>query len=217
MVSLACHWCRAHKTKCGGERPACGTCRQRNKQCEYDDDPDTTPHANLRRQYRRLAEQHHDLTQLFEMLCTRPEQDANAILQQLRKSGNVRPTLNLVKEGDLLIDGRNSNAVPNGLNFCDRPVSPTQLMLGVGHPHAYPFLPSVETIRHELGPKRKSILEVDPAQDGSVTAEEIRNASYVCSLLAREASSRPLDVTLTGDAGRWTGRTKYATLRTFDE
>ena len=206
MVPLACHWCRAHKTKCDGERPACGPCRQRNKQCEHDDDPNTTPHANLRRQYRRLAEQQHDLAELFEMLRTRPEQDANAILQQLRKSGNVRSTLNIIKEGDLLVDGRSSNFVPDGLTFRDRPVSSTQLMLG--HPHAYPFLPPM---RHELGPKRKSILEVDPAQDGSVTAEGICNARYVRGSLARDAPSRPLDATLTEEAGRWAGRTKCAT------
>lgn len=84
-------------------------------------------------------------------------------------------------------------------------------MLGVGHPHAYPFLPPVENMRHELDPKRKSILEVDPARDGSVTAEYIRNARYVRGSLARDAPSRPLDATLTGDAGGWTGRTKCAT------
>lgn len=115
LVPLACHWCRAHKTKCDGERPVCGTCRQRNKQCEYDDNPDTMSHASLCQQYRRLAEQQHDLTELFEMLRTRPEQEAIVILQQLRQSGNVRSALNFIKEADLLVYNRSSNGVPNGL------------------------------------------------------------------------------------------------------
>lgn len=182
LVQLACHWCRVHKTKCDGQRPACGTCRQRSKECEYDDDPETTPYGNLRRQYRQLVEQQRDFVELFQMLCLRSEQDALVILQQMRKSGDVRSTLHFVKEGYLLAYSRSSNAVSNGIvspgdfNFRNEPVSSTELMLGAHHVHAYPILPPVETVQHEFGPKRTSILKVEPMQDDSTTAEGIRNA-----------------------------------------
>lgn len=185
LVQLACQWCRSHKTKCDGGRPACRTCRQRSKQCEYNDDPDTTPHANLRRQHRQLVEQQNDFAELFQMLCSRPEQEAHVILQQMRKSGNVRATLHFVKEGDLLAHGRrSSDAVPSGtappeyFNFPGEPVSSAELMLGAHHAHAYPILPSVETVQNELGPKRQSILSVDLTRDDSITAEAIHNARY---------------------------------------
>lgn len=179
MVDIACHWCRAHKTKCDGDRPACGTCRHRSNQCEYNDDPDKTPHANLRRQYRQLVEQQHDFNELFEMLRTRPEQESNMILQQLRKSANVRSTLHFIKQAELLVDGRSSNAAPGSFNIRGEPVSSTKLMRGTSHIHAYPMLPPVETMQDELGPKQKSILDEDPTQDESLTDEDIQNARYV--------------------------------------
>ncbi|KAK7928793.1 hypothetical protein PG985_005791 [Apiospora marii] len=106
IVPLACARCRSHKTKCDGHRPSCGSCRGRTIECVYDDDPNTTPITNLRRQYHHLAEQHQRFHELFEMLRSRPEDEALVILHRLRSSGNVQSTLHHVKESYLLADTR---------------------------------------------------------------------------------------------------------------
>lgn len=37
-VSIACATCRAHKIRCDGVRPRCGTCLRRRESCVYEDD-----------------------------------------------------------------------------------------------------------------------------------------------------------------------------------
>ncbi|KAK7937323.1 uncharacterized protein PG986_014191 [Apiospora aurea] len=141
LVSLACARCRSHKTKCDGQRPSCGSCRARSVDCTYDDDPNTTPTANLRRQYHHLAEQHQSFHELFGLLRSRPEDEALIILQRLRSSGNVQSTLHHVKEGYLLADSRMVGTEANDVPFPPCPKNREEVMLGVYHSNAYPFLP----------------------------------------------------------------------------
>jgi hypothetical protein len=104
LIPLACARCRSHKTKCNGHRPSCGPCQARNVDCKYDDNPNTTPTANLRRQYHHLDEQYQPLHKLFEMLRSRPEDEALIILQHFRASGDVQSTLRHVEAGYLLAE-----------------------------------------------------------------------------------------------------------------
>ncbi|KAK8013752.1 Nitrogen assimilation transcription factor [Apiospora marii] len=106
LVPHACARCRSHKTKCDGQRPSCGSCRARNAECIYDDDPNTTPAANLRRQYHTLAEKHQSFQELFDILRNWPEDEALVIFHRLRCSNSVQSTLHRVKEAQLLANTR---------------------------------------------------------------------------------------------------------------
>ncbi|KAK6822417.1 hypothetical protein PG989_001317 [Apiospora arundinis] len=180
LVSLACARCRSHKTKCDGHRPSCGSCRARTVDCVYDDDPNTTPTANLRRQYHHLAEQHQSFHELFEMLRSRPEDEALVILQRLRSSGNVQSTLHHVKEGYLLADtrmvGGQGPEANDDVPFPPCPKNREEVMLGVDHSNAYPFLPPLEEIQSALGYKMRNITDANPDEDDWATAAEVENA-----------------------------------------
>ncbi|KAK7960450.1 hypothetical protein PG988_011664 [Apiospora saccharicola] len=179
LVSLACARCRSHKTKCDGHRPSCGSCRARTVECAYDDDPNTTPTANLRRQYHHLAEQHQSFHELFEMLRSRPEDEALVILQRLRSSGNVQHTLHHIKEGYLLADTRMVGTEADDVPFPPCPKNREEVMLGVDHSNAYPFLPPLEEIQSALGCKVRNIPHANPDEDDWTTAEEVENAQHL--------------------------------------
>ncbi|KAK8117899.1 uncharacterized protein PG998_006180 [Apiospora kogelbergensis] len=183
LVPLACARCRSHKTKCDGLRPSCGSCRARTAECTYDDDPNTTPTANLRRQYHHLAEQHQSFHELFEMLRSRPEDEAWVILQRLRSSGNVQSTLHHVKAGYLLADtrmvGGQGPEANDDVPFPPCPKNREEVMLGVDHSNAYPFLPPVEEIQSALGYKMRNITDANPDEDDWATADEVEDAKHL--------------------------------------
>lgn len=173
-VPHACARFCSHKTKCDGQRPSCGSCRDCNIDCMYDDDPNTTPTANLRRQYHRLAEQYQSFHELFEMLRSQPEDEALVILQRLRASDNVQSTLHHVKAGYLLADSRMAGTEANDdVPFPPYLKSREEVMLGVDHSNPYPFLPPLEEIRSALGNKMRNIPYANPGEDDWVTAEEV--------------------------------------------
>lgn len=101
-TSLACQRCRSKKIKCDGARPTCNSCLSKKAECQFNDDPETTPHASLVREYRRLEEDYKELLELYGMMRERPESDASIIFQRLRAGDDVRSVLSLVKEGDLV-------------------------------------------------------------------------------------------------------------------
>lgn len=89
-----------------GERPDLGACRQHRTKREYDDcDPDTMPHANLRREYQHLVGKVAGYFQLLELLRTRPKEEATLILEQLRGNRSAHAVLGLIKEGHPPLDG----------------------------------------------------------------------------------------------------------------
>ncbi|KAK8013683.1 hypothetical protein PG991_009276 [Apiospora marii] len=214
LVSIACTRCRSHKTKCDGSRPSCGTCRARNVGC--------------RRQYRCLADQHQSFHELFEMLRSRPEEEALVILRHVRSSGTVQSTLQYIKEGHLVtathMVGSDADEIP--LPPC--PKNKVEFMLGIDHPNAYPFLPPLEELKSSLGFKMRMIPEADPKTADWVTEEEVENARHLDR--ARELDD---DRLLHVKAADWTTVTStdiivqnlislylswdHATMRLFDE
>ncbi|KAK8076044.1 glycosyl hydrolase family 7 [Apiospora phragmitis] len=137
-----------------------GSCRARTIERAYDDDPNTTRTSNLRRQYHHLAEQHQSFHELFELLRSRPEDEALVILQRLRASGNVHH------------DDNDDDDVP----FPPCPKNREEVMLGLDHSNAYPFLPPLEEIQSALGHKMRNISHANPDEVDWATAEEIENA-----------------------------------------
>ncbi|KAK8013755.1 hypothetical protein PG991_009348 [Apiospora marii] len=228
LALIACARCRSHKTRCDGNRPSCGMCRARNVECTYDDDPNTTTAANLRRQYHCLAEQHQSFHELFEMLRSRPEEEALAILRHFRSSGTVQSTLQYIKEGYLVTATHMAGSDADEIPLPPCPKNREEFMLGIDHPNAYPFLPPLEELKSSLGFQMRMIPEADPKTANWVTEEEIENARHLDR--ARELDDERL---LHVKAADWTTVTSndiivqnlislylswdHATMRLFDE
>jgi hypothetical protein len=174
-VTLACQRCRSHKAKCDGGRPACGTCSGKNLECEYDDDPNTTPHANLKREYYRLEREKKELLELYGMMKDRPEAEAIIILQRMRAGTDIQALLSSVKEADLVTQLQLSN-VPT---FPSRRSLPMETQMNLDHPHAYPSLLPLDDPKAGLGLKEKNILHTNPDDDNIVTREDVVNARSV--------------------------------------
>ncbi|KAI0127424.1 hypothetical protein BJ170DRAFT_694222 [Xylariales sp. AK1849] len=223
-VSLACQRCRSRKVKCDAERPTCSGCHSKGLECQYDDDPETTPHANLKREYRRMEQQQQDLLELFKMLKDRPESDANVILERLRSGTEIHSLISFIKEGDLVGELQKSSVA----SVLPQEHHSTEVMLNINHPQAYPPLPPLNKSSAQLGLKEKNILNLDPEEEDSVAAEEVLNAKSL------ERPHRYYDDRLREvDASRWTKVTNqnvvvanllslylswdHATLRTLDE
>ncbi|KAI0755017.1 hypothetical protein C8Q80DRAFT_1216783 [Daedaleopsis nitida] len=57
---IACHFCRARKLRCDGQKPSCANCRKRNNPCTYEQEPKRrgpgkTPRGSTRRRGRSTA------------------------------------------------------------------------------------------------------------------------------------------------------------------
>ncbi|EEU40043.1 uncharacterized protein NECHADRAFT_11983, partial [Fusarium vanettenii 77-13-4] len=102
-VKAACNACRKYKSKCSGERPSCSRCLEKGLLCHYM----TRPGESRMQAFNR---NHHDLQgratvheEIFNLLKTLPERDAQEILTRIRSGIDVQTVLNQVKAGDLLL------------------------------------------------------------------------------------------------------------------
>jgi hypothetical protein len=119
-----------------------------------------------------------ELVELYGMLISRPEAEAYIILQRLRSSSDVRSTITFIKEGDLLIQHQPASA-SSAANVPLHLISTTESFLNMHHPKAYPQLPLPKEETASMGPRRTSIVEMDPEDYDLPLSEQIRNAKYV--------------------------------------
>ncbi|KAL1297735.1 hypothetical protein AAFC00_006274 [Neodothiora populina] len=105
QVTVACNECRKRKVKCDGLRPSCTPCHSRNLVCFYEADPDATPIVALKRKYDQLHQQLQDSEEVLDMLRSRPEHEAAAILQRIR-SRDLASALATIRDGDILMPQR---------------------------------------------------------------------------------------------------------------
>ncbi|KAI5455621.1 hypothetical protein BGZ63DRAFT_138259 [Mariannaea sp. PMI_226] len=145
-VAEACEPCRAHKIKCDANRPKCTPCVLKARDCAYASDPGLSRYAGLKRRHSQLEQRHADLVELFDMLKSRPEQDARIILNRIRTSGDLSATLSFIKEGELL--SQTHTMTPDLYSsFLPRADSPFEAFLQVRHGNAYnPLLRPGQTI-----------------------------------------------------------------------
>lgn len=71
--------------------------------CKYSSEPDETHSQALKRKYSELSQNKSAKDELYDILCTRSNHDANDILQKIRADVNPDSVLRYVKEGDLLL------------------------------------------------------------------------------------------------------------------
>lgn len=93
----ACH------RQCSGERPACRLCSRRRIQCHYAARQGETPLAALKRNNTELQARTSVRDELFDLLQTLPDVDAQDLLQRIRAGNNMASFLRQFKAGDLLL------------------------------------------------------------------------------------------------------------------
>jgi len=116
--------------------------------CFYEADPDTTPIVALKRKFEQLQRQTFDSEAILQMLTTRPEVEAAAILRRIRSS-SVASALSMIRDGDLLI----TRPQPPSVHLSDLPA------------------PNVLTTNH--GTRRNRILSTDLVYMDRVLAEPL--------------------------------------------
>lgn len=90
-------------SQCNGERPRCSVCRDRQTECEFDTNVTETHTQALKRKFVELQNQKTTFEQLFEVLQTRPEQDAVQIFKRIRGGADIHTVLRYVNYGDPLV------------------------------------------------------------------------------------------------------------------
>ncbi|KAK0673333.1 putative nitrogen assimilation transcription factor [Cercophora samala] len=103
-TTAACRACRKRKSKCDGARPTCSVCRDRKTKCEFDTIAATETHTQaLKRKYTELQQQKTTFEQIYEVLRSRPEKEAEEIFQRIRRGADANSILRHVNYGDVLV------------------------------------------------------------------------------------------------------------------
>ncbi|ETS78157.1 hypothetical protein PFICI_10219 [Pestalotiopsis fici W106-1] len=112
----ACNECRQKKTKCDGVRPTCSRCRRSRATCVYASDS-IVAQNHLKRKHKELQELTDLHKELVNILRTRKQHDATAVLQRLRAGESVESLVRFIKHGDLLLEVRLPTATQMRYNF----------------------------------------------------------------------------------------------------
>ncbi|KAK3330184.1 hypothetical protein B0H66DRAFT_48791 [Apodospora peruviana] len=102
-TTAACGPCRKRKSKCDGHRPKCTTCRERNTDCSFDTNVTETHAQALKRKFNELQSQTSVYERLYDVLRGRSEQEANEVLQRIRRGADLESVLRQVNYGDVLL------------------------------------------------------------------------------------------------------------------
>ncbi|KAL8783320.1 MAG: hypothetical protein Q9195_009428, partial [Heterodermia aff. obscurata] len=88
---------------CEGQRPSCAKCVQAGESCVYEVAEDETRYTALKKTNKSLMEDNSEMQQLLDCLRTRSEAEALDILHRLRSGADPSTVLELVRDGDLLL------------------------------------------------------------------------------------------------------------------
>ncbi|KAL7972873.1 hypothetical protein HDV63DRAFT_392551 [Trichoderma sp. SZMC 28014] len=103
MVASACMACRKHKAKCSGDRPSCGRCVLRRIECKWTTMPGETNAQALKRGYLNMRNNKSPHQELFELVRTLSDDEAEHVFQRIRSGVDVTTILNHVKVGNVLL------------------------------------------------------------------------------------------------------------------
>ncbi|KAJ8129557.1 hypothetical protein O1611_g4074 [Lasiodiplodia mahajangana] len=104
LIPAACSTCRRLKVKCSGDRPSCRRCATRRIQCHYVTQPGETSGQALKRKYDELGDRAAAHEEMFDLLRTLPEQDAQNVLQRIRSGTDIVSIIDHVRAGNLLLE-----------------------------------------------------------------------------------------------------------------
>lgn len=89
--------------QCDGERPKCAICRDRGTVCEFDTNAAETHTQALKRKYSELQSQKTAFEQIYDVLQTRTDKEAEEVFQRIRRGADVGSILRHVNYGDVLV------------------------------------------------------------------------------------------------------------------
>ncbi|KAH7129799.1 hypothetical protein B0J13DRAFT_678869 [Dactylonectria estremocensis] len=101
-TNLACQSCRRRKVKCNGGTPQCAQCAKWNIDCDYVGDGHDHPRA-VKKKLLEVEDNLKAHQELFEILCTKSEDESMAILHRMRSGQDVQSILRHLQDGDLLL------------------------------------------------------------------------------------------------------------------
>lgn len=93
-------------SQCTAERPRCNECTRRNSDCEYDAGGDETPGKALKRRFVDLEDKVNIYEQVYAILRSRPQHEANSVFKRIRTGDDPQSILRHVEHGDLLLQLR---------------------------------------------------------------------------------------------------------------
>ncbi|KJZ68072.1 hypothetical protein HIM_12535 [Hirsutella minnesotensis 3608] len=105
MTLVACEGCRRRRVKCDGKRPLCGQCARKGEDCQYEAGEGETVLLALKKRYGALEKEHTRYKELFNLLRSRPDRDANEILRRLRTAEEPLVVLEAINHAELLLQG----------------------------------------------------------------------------------------------------------------
>jgi hypothetical protein len=102
-VTVACEPCRKRKSKCDATRPICSPCQRHDTHCVYETVGAETHSQALKRKNTELGFRIEALNEIYQLLISRPQNDAQGIFDQIRSGVEPETLLRRIKESDLLI------------------------------------------------------------------------------------------------------------------
>jgi hypothetical protein len=94
-VISACQACKLKKIKCDGDRPECGPCISKGRDCEYPVQANRS--EILIQQQQTLQENVESFAALYRYLQERPANEANSLFERIRDGFGIEAALEFVK------------------------------------------------------------------------------------------------------------------------
>lgn len=89
--------------QCDGERPKCSICRDRATDCEFDTNATETHTQALKRKFNELQARRSTFEQIYDVLRTRSDKEAEEVFRRIRKGTDATAILRHVNYGDVLV------------------------------------------------------------------------------------------------------------------
>ncbi|EFZ00818.2 Zn(2)-C6 fungal-type DNA-binding domain protein [Metarhizium robertsii ARSEF 23] len=102
MISVACQNCRRRKAKCNGSRPTCKRCHSRGESCTYELERGKALTSVLKQKRDDLMNENEQYRELFQLLCTKPKDEALELFRRIRESGEPFIVFEAVRQAEVL-------------------------------------------------------------------------------------------------------------------
>ncbi|KAF9874919.1 C6 transcription factor [Colletotrichum karsti] len=109
VIAVACNQCRRRKAKCDGNRPKCQHCTKRGIECHYEANQGETVSLALKRKANDLETENTQYRDLFRMVCSKTEDEAQEIFRRIRKTGDPLTVLESIRQAEILLPSPASN------------------------------------------------------------------------------------------------------------
>ncbi|KAJ0281155.1 hypothetical protein CBS470a_008456 [Colletotrichum nupharicola] len=95
--------------RCDGSRPKCQHCTKRNVECHYEANQGETVSLALKRKANVLENENAQYRDLFRMVCSKTEDEAQEIFRRIRVSGDPLKVLESIRQAEILLPSPAAN------------------------------------------------------------------------------------------------------------